>query len=543
SNPPAEESDTLAVAASLTSLTEDWISSPRDTTAYPPMLGRLLPGYAGAARDSITALVVRAALDADGAVGAADSLAVLAVVRGLEREAAIRRGEPFPHVDGFARILFDDTVDVHDLLQEVRAIDEVERAVIAAPPAPTPPSGSQGYLDPGAQGGVDARHVWPIAGGRGSWSVTDAARAVDDSIRVAAYDSVRIGVCDVSFWEDHPELPKIVVLGELPPDSLVAVDYIRHGTRTLGVLVAQHEDNAGIKGICPDARIYFSTTWNPAAVARTPSGWQGTSLDEPAARVRMALDRFFLNESSLVDVLLIESSLAADTPTLQGEELGGGCCARSRQALPSRLPVEAHLDVRGAISTLTLWGTVVVEPAGNGRRRLVKVVDAFDKVVWDPATDSGAIMVGGGRKGSSSTAHERWPESNYGARVDCQGWGEAVMTTTYAPSLANAANLSAAITDAGSDLLYTSDFNGTSSASAIIAGVVAVYQSVQRAKPEGSFMFPDWVRSLLRDENNGSKQPEPDKTSFPIGPLPDLLKLLDDDQLDDGQLEDDAPRT
>ena len=133
--------------------------------------------------------------------------------------------------------------------------------------------------------------------------------------------------------------------------------------------------------------------------------------------------------------------------------------------------------------------------------------------------DSGAILVAGtapGTYGSPETPavpNTRHPSSNYGSRVDCHGPASFVWTTTFVPSEV----------EGGSPQLYTGSFNGTSSASAVVAGVVLVMQGiVERAGLPR--LPPSKVRHLLRMRGLGT---EPGGgASEKIGVQPDLRKLI-----------------
>ena len=77
--------------------------------------------------------------------------------------------------------------------------------------------------------------------------------------------------------------------------------------------------------------------------------------------------------------------------------------------------------------------------------------------------DSGAIIVGAGGAVTSGDLTQRCRFSSYGSRFDLQGWGEDVVTTGYGD-----------LHDGeGANRWYTATFNGTSSASAVVAGAVA----------------------------------------------------------------------
>ena len=80
--------------------------------------------------------------------------------------------------------------------------------------------------------------------------------------------------------------------------------------------------------------------------------------------------------------------------------------------------------------------------------------------------DSGAVMVGAG------TPTGRIAEwfTNYGSRVDLEGWGSSVTTTGYGD-----------LWNTGPDSTYTAGFNGTSSATPIVTGSVAFRARLQCA--------------------------------------------------------------
>ena len=95
--------------------------------------------------------------------------------------------------------------------------------------------------------------------------------------------------------------------------------------------------------------------------------------------------------------------------------------------------------------------------------------------------------------------------STYGERVNLQGWGECVTTTGYGDLFSSDVNG-----------LYTSWFNGTSSASPIVAGAAAALSSALEAKTAKPARPRD-VRRIL--EATGT----PHVGTHNIGPLPDLV--------------------
>ena len=145
--------------------------------------------------------------------------------------------------------------------------------------------------------------------------------------------------------------------------------------------------------------------------------------------------------------------------------------------------------MRDAIRAAVDKGIVVVEPAGNGNLDIGGLGPSW---LADPAGPHawGALIVGGGGAGPGGDAavadRERVPGSNYGVRVDLQGFGGAVVTSGYA-------DLSGG---ASADRSYTACFDGTSSASATVAGAVAVLQGAAIART-GAPLTPARVRELL----------------------------------------------
>ena len=108
---------------------------------------------------------------------------------------------------------------------------------------------------------------------------------------------------------------------------------------------------------------------------------------------------------------------------------------------------------------------------------------------------------------------QRTPESNYGARVDLQGYGAGVVTSGYAD-----------LPGADADSSYTACFDGTSSASATVAGAVAVVQGEAIAR-FGSPLTPAQMRTLL--VTTGRPQVMADPADGAIGPRPQVGAAID----------------
>lgn len=164
------------------------------------------------------------------------------------------------------------------------------------------------------------------------------------------------------------------------------------------------------------------------------------------------------------------------------------------------------------IRLATALGIVVIEAAGNGGNDLDAYTNDDGDMILNRAApgfrDSGAIMVGAA---SSTTPHTRMDFSNFGSRVDCYAWGENVDTCS-----SNAA---------ASTTIYTSTFNGTSSASPIITGAALVLQGIAEASLSSRFS-PKQMRVILSDPTTGT--PSDDPPSDLIGVMPDLRAIIED---------------
>ncbi|HEY4058910.1 MAG TPA: S8 family peptidase [Kofleriaceae bacterium] len=245
-----------------------------------------------------------------------------------------------------------------------------------------------------------------------------------------------------------------------------------HGTAVLGEVVGR-DNGVGVTGIAPDVSRVFTSSIMGSNVA--------TAIDTAARKLRPG------------DVLLIE--LQSNGP-------------RGRW-----IPVEFWDDVYDAIKSATDRGVVVIEAAGNGGEDLER--DIYKGKLTrrgKRVRDSGAIMVGaGGPPRQGFTDRARLDFSNFGSRVDVQGWGRKVATLDYG-DLQKCA---------GADRHYTGEFSGTSSASPIVAGAAILVEQATR-EANGQPLTPRAVRQLLSDTGTA----QTGDRSENIGPRPDLERAL-----------------
>ncbi len=171
------------------------------------------------------------------------------------------------------------------------------------------------------------------------------------------------------------------------------------------------------------------------------------------------------------------------------------------------LPATWDEGARAAIAAATAAGIVVVVPAANG------AVDLDDPAYAGAfAIDTGAILVGGGFPPSYGEPRA-WAGSDYGEGVHVQGWNTDIVSAGGSP-----------YTDLyfpGGDerQAYTAVFGGTSGASAQVAALSAVLQSVAIAT-RGAPLSPVELRAAL------VRSGTPQSGAVPIGPQPDLRRLL-----------------
>ncbi|HEX8153826.1 MAG TPA: S8 family serine peptidase, partial [Thermoanaerobaculia bacterium] len=344
-----------------------------------------------------------------------------------EQEAGERRsGTELADLNLFFELQFAGKrkTDIIDLLLRLNELDVVEsvwpKLAVAnprpfdIPPTTAPLTANQTYFAPASSGGIDVGYARQFPGGRG-----EGVRVVD----------VEAG------WDvEHEDFPDIVdILGYNYFDPVRGYD---HGTAAMGVLGA-YENAYGMTGISPAASFYLSSNIFDA---------QATSNLALAMNVAS-------NQAQSGGIILIEQSVF---------------CGTGASGISLFCPAEYDNAVLEAIKSAIALGRIVIVTAGNSAQNLddPKFNGQFTR---NGASFSGAIYVGAGHP----TTRQPLSFSNYGSRLDLQGWGQSVATLGYGD-----------LQMFGNDVhqSYTATFNGTSSAGAIVAGAATILQGVRKAR-------------------------------------------------------------
>ncbi len=287
-----------------------------------------------------------------------------------------------------------------------------------------------------------------------------------------------IKICDIEyqFNASHSDLPTVTIVGPTPEDPGFGNN---HGTAVLGE-IASLNNGTGTTGIAYESELYFAGAYINLSYY----------LEEALIST--------LTDLGNGDIVLIEQQIMA----LEGTPEEGYA------------PVEWYEPFYDAIQLISGNGIIVVEAAGNGNLNLDNPLFSVDNEGHYPFLEenwSEAIMVGAGAVGQDDTPRSRLWFSNYGSRLDVQGNGEGVVTTGYGT----------AYSSEGEDYYYSNSFGGTSGASPIVVGAVALLQSLHQ-QHTGNRLSVNDIRNLLI--NTGKPQIAGD---FPvtekIGPLPNVF--------------------
>jgi hypothetical protein len=175
-------------------------------------------------------------------------------------------------------------------------------------------------------------------------------------------------------------------------------------------------------------------------------------------------------------------------------------------------------------------GIIVVEAAGNGFENLDAAIyntpaAGFPSSWTNPFNpsnpSSGAVVVAAGAPPQNTHGRDWGPDrsrldfSNYGSRVDVQGWGREVTSTGYGDLQGGASQ----------DVWYTDQFSGTSSASPIIVGSLAATQGALRARGH-RVLNSNSARLLVRACGSPQQDTPGRPASQRIGTRPNLREYI-----------------
>ncbi|MGH9754131.1 MAG: S8 family serine peptidase [Blastocatellia bacterium] len=289
----------------------------------------------------------------------------------------------------------------------------------------------QGHLN-AAPTGIDARFAWTVPGGRGENSTV---RDVE------------------SGWHgDHEDLPPLLEFG-----GHNAISQREHGTAVLGVIGAR-DNGYGVTGIAPLANLGVSSPVLIDGFYNVPA-----AIDDAASR------------SFAGSVMALPIHYPGPTGGLSCDSNCGNC---GQFGYIAQEYWQADFDVIRRITAAR--GTIVVEAAGNGQMNLddERYEGRFRRPNDDPrGRDSGAILVGAVNAGKRTLSCF----SNRGSRVDLHAWGDSVVTTGYGGVPLGPPDPTFRFNGGDVRQWYTPGFGGTSSASPIVAGVVASLVSIRNA--------------------------------------------------------------
>ena len=388
----------------------------------------------------------------------------------IQAKGEANTGKPVYNLNNIYRLRIPKGLDVWAISRELEALPGIilARPVPKPMPLPTPPnyalcSGDtcQGYLRPASSTpkGIDADYAWTQTGGNGAG----------------------VTVCDLEYGWNYNHADIIKAAGsQINPNPIfypVNAD-TNHGTAVIGELVSDN-NGWGTTGIC-----YGATLKTCGTVYNSSTNW-----DVPGAMA------YAIAALSPGDVILLEQQWDYNYPA-------GGY-----------IPIEWWLNYSSSPQSFNAVYAAIVNAVSNG----INVVEAggngyvnTNYLTW--YGNSGAIIVGAGGVYTGGT----WPQgdlskldfSSFGRRFDLQGWGENVTTTGYG-------NLYSA---QGYNYWYRKNFDGTSSASPIVAGAVACCVGYWKANISAIPPSPYYLRAVLI--NTGTPQVAP-WTGW-IGPRPDL---------------------
>ena len=318
-----------------------------------------------------------------------------------------------------------------------------------------------------------------------------------------------------------------------------------HARQTIGILGSPDHASFGI-GTAPEVSLRFSPVLAVATAALEDVHHATLSLVQNgklkagdvvnvSLAVTAGLDgsRAYSEEA---DLLARAASLKVTPVAAKG--------AKAPSAVTTNVPFEFEPSLLKLVATLTKAGITVVQAAGNGlvvlcepkvtgkpptwvplnlganlddrwlggqrtatlaafKSNLVTAVHSLNRAATATFADGGGIVVSGGQHSPSANAMISNVQLNHGNRVDCY------VDTPNGQALGFAGTGSVHI-------------GGSSLCAPVIAGVVAIVQSIAKAQFKGT-LKPAVIRALLSDPAFGTTT----TSGKPVGLMPNVEKLMD----------------
>lgn len=382
----------------------------------------------------------------------------------LHRRACValpRRDQP-GHLGLWFRLTSPSAAAADELTAALFALDLVEHVhkeprATPASLAPLPPTGDLAPPTPLFTALQQSHQPAPI--GYGIWR--------SQGIYGARGQGVRVRMIEDDWHLDHEDISQLVAANFLGPVSPGTTTEAIHGIAGASIVFADR--NAyGMTGVADEAEVRFVSELTNGGVANA---------------ILLAGANSVPGDVHLMVLIFLFGQLGAD----------------------DWIPMEFLQSVYDATRTVTANGVIFVTSCGNGGRSLddPRLARRFDRSF----RDSGAIFVGA-TAGNNGQLMTRAIFSNFGSRVDCNGWGDGVVAcgvgSLFHPNQDNRQ-------------AYTATYAGTSPAVPAIAGIVTALQGAARAQLGRSLGAAE-VLSLLHTYGT----PSPDT----IGRRPDLVAML-----------------
>jgi hypothetical protein len=410
----------------------------------------------------------------------------------IQAHGEANTGEPVYNLNNIYRLRIPMGLDVWAISEELEALSGIMLAqpVPKPMPLPTPPNfvpnqvgPNQGYLRPASStpSGINAEYAWTQPGGNGTG----------------------VTVCDLEYsWNyNHADITKAKALRSQINPNPIADPYSdnNHGTAVIGELVSDN-NGWGTTGICYGASLRTCGTYY-SSYSLYYGGYR-YPWNVPGAII------YAIANLKAGDVILLEQQWDYYDGTGRYFIPIEWWVSYPYPRLAQKANIQSYNAVYAAIVNAVSNGIHVVEAGGNGNFNT-------DNLIW--RKNSGAIIVGAGGVYPGGTWSggnlERLSFSSYGSRFNLQGWGENVVTTGYGDLYNNNSE--------GVNYWYTNTFAGTSSASAMVAGAVAVVAGNRLARGLPT-LSPAAMRSLLV----ATGTPQNLSVAGNIGPLPNLARAL-----------------